>query len=41
MPACSGSALGLSDDAAFFTPPEDCDVVVTTDPIVAGVHFFA
>ena len=34
-------ALGLCDDAAFFTPPEGCDIVVTTDPIVAGVHFLA
>ncbi|MEZ5901109.1 MAG: thiamine-phosphate kinase [Hyphomicrobiaceae bacterium] len=41
LSAGAPGALGLSDDAAFFTPPEDCDVVVTTDPIVAGVHFFA
>lgn len=34
-------ALGLTDDAAFFTPPPDSDLVVTTDPVIAGVHFLA
>jgi len=34
-------AFGLLDDAAAFTPPAGVDVVVTTDAIVAGVHFFA
>ncbi|HEX2216919.1 MAG TPA: thiamine-phosphate kinase [Xanthobacteraceae bacterium] len=34
-------ALALDDDAAFFAPPAGCDLVVTTDAIVAGVHFFA
>jgi thiamine-monophosphate kinase len=33
-------ALGLSDDAAFISPPAGCDLVLTTDAIVAGVHFF-
>jgi thiamine-monophosphate kinase len=33
-------ALGLFDDAALLTPPADCDLVLTTDAIVAGVHFF-
>ena len=33
-------ALGLSDDAAFLTPPEGFDLVLTTDAIVGGVHFF-
>jgi len=33
-------ALGLSDDAAFITPPADCDLVLKTDAIVGGVHFF-
>src|SRR6476660_4809561 len=33
-------ALGLSDDAAFLTPPPGCDVVLKTDAIVGGVHFF-
>jgi thiamine-monophosphate kinase len=34
------SALGLSDDAAFIKPPPGCDLVLTTDAIVGGVHFF-
>ena len=34
-------ALGLLDDAAVLTPPTSCDLVVTTDAIVAGIHFFA
>ncbi len=33
-------ALGLMDDAAVLTPPAGCDLVVTTDAIVAGIHFF-
>jgi thiamine-monophosphate kinase len=33
-------ALGLSDDAAFITPPPDCDLVLKTDAIIGGVHFF-
>jgi thiamine-monophosphate kinase len=33
-------ALGLSDDAAFVTPPPGCDLVLKTDAIVGGVHFF-
>lgn len=33
-------ALGLSDDAAFITPPEGQDLVLKTDAIVGGVHFF-
>jgi thiamine-monophosphate kinase len=33
-------ALGLSDDAAFVTPPSGCDLVLKTDAIVGGVHFF-
>ena len=33
-------ALGLSDDAAFIKPPPGCDVVLKTDAIVGGVHFF-
>lgn len=34
-------ALGLSDDAAFITPPPGYDVVLKADAIVGGVHFFA
>jgi thiamine-monophosphate kinase len=33
-------ALGLADDAAVLTPPAGCDVVLTTDGVIAGVHFF-
>jgi thiamine-monophosphate kinase len=33
-------ALGLSDDAAFLTPPLGCDLVLKTDAIVGDVHFF-
>lgn len=32
-------ALDLTDDAAFITPPPGCDIVLTTDMIVGGVHF--
>ena len=33
-------ALGLTDDAAFLTPEPGSDLVLTTDAVVAGVHFF-
>jgi thiamine-monophosphate kinase len=33
-------ALGLVDDAAFIAPPPGCDIVLKTDGIVGGVHFF-
>ena len=33
-------ALGLSDDAAFIKAPAGCDLVLKTDAIVGGVHFF-
>ena len=33
-------ALGLIDDAAMLSPPPGHDLVVTTDAIVGGVHFF-
>ncbi len=32
-------AFNLSDDAAVITPPPGKDIVVTSDTIVAGVHF--
>ncbi len=38
--ATHSGALGLSDDAAFIKPPTGCDLVLKTDAIVAGVHFF-
>jgi thiamine-monophosphate kinase len=34
-------AFGLADDAAILTPPPGCDLVLTTDGVIAGVHFFA
>jgi thiamine-monophosphate kinase len=34
-------ALGLADDAAVLTPPPGCDLVLTTDGVIAGVHVFA
>lgn len=33
-------ALDLADDAAVLTPPLGCDLVLKTDAIVGGVHFF-
>jgi thiamine-monophosphate kinase len=33
-------AFGLGDDAAAITPPAGCDLVLTTDGVIAGVHFF-
>jgi thiamine-monophosphate kinase len=33
-------AFGLADDAAAIAPPKGCDLVITADGIVAGVHFF-
>jgi len=33
-------ALGLSDDAAYIKPPAGCDLVLKTDAIIGGVHFF-
>src|SRR5580704_8059969 len=34
-------AFGLIDDVAILTPPEGYDLVLKTDPIICGVHFFA
>lgn len=31
--------LGIGDDAAVITVPENCQLVVTTDSLVAGSHF--
>ena len=33
-------AFNLADDAAAFAPPPGADLVVTTDGVIAGVHFF-
>jgi thiamine-monophosphate kinase len=34
-------AFGLQDDAALIAGEPGHDLVVTTDPVIAGVHFFA
>jgi thiamine-monophosphate kinase len=34
------AALGLIDDAAALTPPPGYDLVLKTDAIVGGIHFF-
>jgi thiamine-monophosphate kinase len=34
-------ALALSDDAAIFEPPAGHELVLTTDALVGGVHFFS
>lgn len=33
-------AFGLVDDAAAVAPPPGCDIVLKTDAIIGGVHFF-
>jgi thiamine-monophosphate kinase len=33
-------AFGLVDDAAVITPPPGCDIVLTTDGVISGVHVF-
>jgi thiamine-monophosphate kinase len=33
-------ALALGDDAALIEPPPGCDLVLTTDGAISGVHFF-
>src|SRR5437764_8400162 len=35
------AAFGLADDAAAITPPPGHDLVLKTDGIIEGVHFFA
>ena len=37
--ATAKGALSLGDDAAFFAPPPGYELVLTTDAVVAGVHF--
>jgi thiamine-monophosphate kinase len=39
--ATAPGALGLTDDAAILTPPPGCDLVLTTDGVISGVHFFS
>ena len=33
-------ALGLTDDAAVLSPPPGHDLVLTTDAVIGGIHFF-
>ena len=40
-PLAGQGGLGLKDDAALVSPPAGQELVLTTDAIVAGVHFFA
>src|SRR3954463_4049694 len=39
-PATHPGAFGLLDDAAAIAPPPGCDLVLKTDGVVAGMHFF-
>src|ERR1700728_2345398 len=34
-------AFMLTDDAAAIAPPPGCDLVLTTDGVIGGVHFLA
>src|SRR5215470_6664349 len=34
------AAFGLADDAAAIAPPPGCDLVLKTDGVIGGVHFF-
>jgi thiamine-monophosphate kinase len=40
-PLAGPAGLGLRDDAALLRLPAGAELVVTTDALVAGVHFFA
>lgn len=39
--ATAAGALGLRDDAAFYSPPEGHELVLTADAIVSGIHFLS
>jgi thiamine-monophosphate kinase len=39
LTAAEPGAVGLRDDAAFLNVPEGHELIVTTDAVVAGVHF--
>src|SRR3954471_1371872 len=34
-------ALGVTDDVALLKPEPGSEIVLTTDAVIAGVHFFA
>ncbi|WP_052699486.1 thiamine-phosphate kinase [Hyphomicrobium sp. 99] len=40
LAAGAPGAFGLRDDAALISPEPGTDIVVSSDPIIAGVHFF-
>ena len=40
-PLAGAAGLGLNDDVALVEPPAGRELVLTTDALVAGVHFFA
>ncbi len=40
LAAGAPGAFGLKDDAALISPEPGTDIVISTDPIRAGVHFF-
>jgi thiamine-monophosphate kinase len=40
-PWAGAGGFALKDDAAALTPPDGCELVLTVDALVAGVHFFA
>lgn len=40
-PLAAKEGLGLTDDVALFSPNANKELVLTTDAITAGVHFFA
>lgn len=39
LAACAAGAFGLMDDAAVLSCPQDHECVITTDTLIAGVHF--
>ena len=39
--ATTPGAFALGDDAAVLTPPPGCDLVLSADGVIAGVHFLA
>ncbi len=41
LAAGAAGAFGLADDAALIETEDGVDLVVSTDPVIAGVHFFA
>ena len=39
LAAGAAGAFALTDDAATITPPPECELVITTDALVSGIHF--